>query len=83
MIPQTYAQWRHCITIECGLPLTRAYVTERLAILRNERHEDTTRFALLYGQAHLQRVRAWFAQALAEIDAGPVPGRGFTSQSEG
>lgn len=78
-IPQTYSQWQHCIQIECGIALTRGYVAERLAALSDERREETQRFARLYGPAHLARVRAWFAQALAELDAtlpaaaSPIP----------
>lgn len=63
VIPQTYAQWRHCITVECGVALTPAYVAERLAVWRNPAHEETRRFAPLYGSAHLQAVIRWFEQA--------------------
>ena len=62
VIPQTYAQWHHCITVECGIALTRAFIDERLAALRGGR-DDGRRFAQLYGESHLQRVPAWFEEA--------------------
>lgn len=62
VIPQTYEQWHHCITVECGIALTRAFVEERLAALRTGR-EEGRRFAQLYGGSHFQRVRAWLEEA--------------------
>ncbi|MED5389534.1 MAG: hypothetical protein VX793_11815 [Pseudomonadota bacterium] len=35
LIPASYAEWRHCITDICGLPLTETFVRERLAALDN------------------------------------------------
>jgi threonine dehydrogenase-like Zn-dependent dehydrogenase len=29
MIPKTYAQWRHCITVECGIPLSADFIAQR------------------------------------------------------
>jgi hypothetical protein len=63
VIPATYAQWRHCIEIDCGLALTRTYIDERLAVWRNDGHPECVRFARLYGPAHLENVRTWFEQA--------------------
>jgi hypothetical protein len=28
MIPRTYAQWRHCITVECGIPLSADFIAQ-------------------------------------------------------
>jgi hypothetical protein len=64
VIPQTYEQWHHCITVECGIPLTRTFAQERLAVWSNPAAEETRRFEQLYGLAHRERVRQWFAQAL-------------------
>ncbi|MFN9573899.1 MAG: hypothetical protein ACK50G_00605 [bacterium] len=66
VIPQTYAQWHHCITVECGITLTRSFAEERLAIWSNPGADETRRFEQLYGQDHLARVRQWFAQALEQ-----------------
>ena len=41
MIPHTYDQWRHCITVECGLALTPVSIAERLAVWRNAQSEET------------------------------------------
>jgi hypothetical protein len=67
VIPQNYEQWRHCITVECGIPLTRAYAEERLAVWSNPAADETRRFEQLYGPAHLARVRQWFAHALEQV----------------
>jgi hypothetical protein len=67
VIPQTYEQWRHCITMDCGIPLTRAYAQERLAVWGNPSAEETRRFEQLYGPAHRERVLQWFAQSLKQL----------------
>ncbi len=66
MIPETYDQWRHCIAVECGIALTRAFAEERLAVWSNPRADETRRFQQLYGAAHTERVRQWFGQALEQ-----------------
>ena len=70
MIPGTYEEWRHCITTTCGIPLTDAYIEERLRALRSPRIAATARFRELYGQRHLDQTIRWFEQARAE--AGPA-----------
>ncbi|HCF1774320.1 TPA: hypothetical protein OM995_001199 [Pseudomonas aeruginosa] len=67
MIPQTYDQWRYCITVECGLPLTAAYIAGRLTVWRNAHSEETLRFRRLYGDAHWQCVRGWFERAQHDV----------------
>ena len=62
-IPETYAEWRRCIEVDCGLTLTPDFITTRLTVLSQPAHQDVQRFANLYGQAHLARVRHWFEQA--------------------
>jgi len=68
VIPQTYDQWRHCITVECGLDLTADYIAQRLAVWRNVRLEETQRFRRLYGDAHWQSVLGWFERAQKETN---------------
>jgi len=63
MIPKTYAQWRHCITVDCGIALTRIFVERRLAASRAPAKEEARRFAQRHGEAYLQQVGAWFEQA--------------------
>ncbi|MEM9593081.1 MAG: hypothetical protein AAGD06_02390 [Acidobacteriota bacterium] len=66
MIPDTYEEWRHCITKACGIPLTAAYIEERLSALQNPKDATSKRFRKLYGQRHLDRTIRWFEQARAE-----------------
>lgn len=66
-IPDSYAAWRHCITVECGIPLTAEFIQKRLAILGNPKEYETQRFAEVHGQAHLRAVLSWFEQAAREI----------------
>jgi hypothetical protein len=66
VIPQTHEQWRHCITVECGIPLTRAFAEQRLAVWSDPAADETRRFEQLYGAAHRERVRGWFAQILEQ-----------------
>ena len=63
MIPQNYQEWRHCITVECGLELTPEYIEKRSAALNNEKGHHTKQFKSKYGAAHLHRVIEWFLQA--------------------
>jgi len=67
-VPQTYEQWRHCITVECGLALTPAFIKERLAVWRHDTAEETVRFRQRYGDAHWQAVVAWFEQAEQSVE---------------
>ncbi|QMV71862.1 hypothetical protein HS961_02885 [Comamonas piscis] len=72
MIPRTYAQWRHCITVECGIPLSADFIALRLAVWRNPELEETQRFRRLYGDAHWQAVQRWFVQAAQEQEGAPA-----------
>jgi len=65
-IPDSYPAWRHCITVECRIPLTQTFIEQRLAIWQNPSLEETQRFRRCYGDEHWQRVIHWFQQARAE-----------------
>ncbi|WP_115717001.1 hypothetical protein [Gallaecimonas mangrovi] len=67
LIPENYQQWRHCITVECGITLTPAYLAERLTVWRSANCEETLRFRRRYGDNHWRSVLAWFEQAQKEI----------------
>jgi len=67
IIPASYEDWKHCITVLCGIPLTRSYVEARIAALGDPRNYATQRFAEVWGQAQLDRVRGWFADARVEL----------------
>ena len=66
-LPATYEQWHYCITVECGIPLTAAFVAQRLKTWRDENAQETVRFRRLYGDAHWRSVIAWFERAQAEL----------------
>ena len=65
--PQTYAEWRHCITIDCGIALTDSYITARIAALRDDSDPHTARFVELYGEHYHAQVVGWFERASAEL----------------
>lgn len=67
-VPENYAEWRYCLTVDCRIALTRGYIEQRLAELRDPRVLHTRQFIHSWGQEHLQRVIHWFEQALAELD---------------
>ena len=66
-IPQSYEEWQHCITVECGIPLTPAFIAKRLTVWRNEEAQETKRFRHLYGDAHWRAVIGRFEQAEREV----------------
>lgn len=66
MIPDNYANWRHCIEVHCGLSLTPEFLAARLGELSDPTHERTQQFARLYGADHLRQVIGWFQRAAAE-----------------
>ncbi|MEM9387644.1 MAG: hypothetical protein AAGA68_21500 [Pseudomonadota bacterium] len=68
--PQNYAQWEHCITVECGIPLTSEFVAQRLAVWRNTESDETVRFRSLYGDVYWRSVIGWFEQAERQLGVG-------------
>ncbi|PQO28988.1 hypothetical protein [Blastopirellula marina] len=62
-IPHTYEQWRDCITVRCGIALTPTFVRERLAELRDTKHQRTKKFGEHYGPEYLACVVDWFERA--------------------
>ncbi len=65
--PENYASWRRCITEDCGLALTPAYISERLSALTDKNQPSAAQFIALYGEAHWQKVCTWFGQAQREL----------------
>ena len=70
MALSTYEDWRECIEVHCGIPLTTGFITERLAELRDRSHPKTREFERLYGEGHLKRTIGWFEQAGQGIRPG-------------
>lgn len=71
MLPADYLTWRECITVHCGISLTKVYVAERLAVLSHSEAEETLRFRKTYGDEHWRNVLDWFRQAGRELAATP------------
>lgn len=63
IIPQTYDEWEHCITVTCGIPLTADYVTQRIEALQNRRDQGTKKFIDQWGEEHHTRTLGWFREA--------------------
>ena len=63
----TYDDWKHCITVLCRIPLTTAYVEQRLAELQDPTDQRTQKFVATWGEAHLARIVGWFEQAEREL----------------
>ena len=66
MTLKSYADWKHCITQLCGIPLTGPYIEERLTALRNPADHTTQKFVSMWGEDHRLRVIGWFEQAQQE-----------------
>ncbi|MEM8538016.1 MAG: hypothetical protein AAGF56_09160 [Pseudomonadota bacterium] len=71
MIPQTYEEWKHCITVTCDIPLTSSYVAERIDALNDRKQFQTQRFIDRWGEAHYAQTVIWFEQASKELASGP------------
>jgi hypothetical protein len=71
-MPTEYARWKRCITVTCGLALTRTFVAERLAELRDLRHPRTQRFVESWGDAHRVRVIGFFERAQRDVERSPA-----------
>ena len=67
IIPNNFAEWKHCITVECGLELTPEYIEQRILALQTSNDHYTQQFTRLYGEQHLQRVLTWFQQAQTDF----------------
>lgn len=65
-VPRSYQQWRECITVRCGILLSKNYIASRLGELRDSSHPKTHEFSEKYGQAHLSEVIHWFEMAQKE-----------------
>ncbi|PSV38646.1 hypothetical protein C9J44_02225 [Photobacterium sp. GB-27] len=63
IIPQTYQEWHHCITVICQQPLTLSYVEERITALNSSKDYMTKKFVQLYGESQRQKTMQWFEQA--------------------
>ncbi|AMJ88474.1 MULTISPECIES: hypothetical protein [Alteromonas] len=63
IIPLSYEQWKHCIIVECGIPLTATFVDERIAAMSDVKNEYTRQFLICYGKNHYENTLRWLTQA--------------------
>ncbi|MEM1379952.1 MAG: hypothetical protein AAGH41_04920 [Pseudomonadota bacterium] len=63
----TFEDWKTCITVACGIPLTKDYVDQRLQALQDPSDFGTQKFVEFWGDDHRQRVIGWLEQAKAEL----------------
>ena len=68
LIPRNYEEWKHCITVECEIPLTAEFVAQRIDALQNMDDFRTARFVERWGAAHHARTLAWFRDAEQELN---------------
>lgn len=64
---KSFEDWKHCITVLCGIPLTEPYVEKRLTELRDPANTTTQKFVAMWGEQHRLRIVGWFEQAQREI----------------
>lgn len=67
MIPQSYEEWRHCITVICNQPLTRPFIEARIRALNTPTDHMTAKFVQLYGDEQRARTLDWFERAKREL----------------
>jgi len=63
----TYEDWKHFITVSCGIPLTSEYIQERIKDLNNSTDYGTRKLIETWGEDHCKKVIAWFEKARSEI----------------
>jgi len=63
----SYEDWRHCITVLCGIPLTADYIEKRLSELNDPRDYNTQKYKTTWGDAQHAQVIQWFERAQSEL----------------
>ena len=63
MIPQTFEQWKNCITDDCKVSLTNEFVLSRLSVYLNNENPETKKFISLYGNQHYHNIVSWLKLA--------------------
>lgn len=67
VIPQTYEESEHCITVKCGLPLTPEFVAVRIKALGDANDFHTQKIIDRWGKKHHARTLEWFKQAQSRL----------------
>lgn len=61
-----YEDWKHCISVLCGIPLTMPYIEKRLTALRDSADYTTQKFVATWGEQHRLRTIGWLGQSQQE-----------------
>lgn len=67
IIPTTYEEWRHCITVICRQPLTLPYIESRIEALNTPNDHMTDKYVQLYGEQQRIKTLQWFEQAKQDL----------------
>ena len=67
IIPETYEEWRHCITVLCQQELTLPYIEMRIKKLNSRNDHMTQQFVRLYGEHQRIKTVKWFEQAKRDL----------------
>ncbi|MCG8611939.1 MAG: hypothetical protein MI864_15545 [Pseudomonadales bacterium] len=67
IIPNSYQEWRHCITVICQQELTLPYVESRIKALNTDNDHMTHKYVQLYGEQQRIKTLQWFEQAKREL----------------
>ena len=67
IVPCSYQEWKECITVKCGIPLSLDYVQSRIKALDDETDYHTRRFVEQWGQNQLDKTKSWFRKAEQEL----------------
>tara|TARA_Y100001954_G_scaffold83176_1_gene91386 strand:- start:931 stop:1146 length:216 start_codon:yes stop_codon:yes gene_type:complete len=67
VVPESYEEWKRCITIDCAIPLTRDFVKERIAALEDMNDFHTLRYIESWGKDQHARTLAWYRRAEDEL----------------
>ena len=68
LIPADYQEWKHCITVLCGIKLTKNYLDKRIALFTDKSNYETRKFIQIYGEKHTGQVLDWFVLARHELE---------------
>lgn len=63
-----YNEWKNCITVSCGIPLTKEYVNTRLKELSDSSNPKTIEFNKIYGEDYTQMIISHFQRAQIELN---------------
>ena len=67
IIPGSYEEWRHCITVICGEELSLSYIETRINALNSSKDYMTKKFVDLYGEQQRLKTLEWFEQAKRQL----------------